>query len=892
MDQQQASKLLGLIGGESPTEITKAYQIKVNALEEKIDGAPTDVLKSKFEQMKGSLSQAHDLLLTSSQKNTMASSPLSQTKMADLPGAGPNEAEASVNLNEGTTLAGRYQIKEQIGAGGMGAVYRAFDSNTEKDIALKVLLPSLLKNERARERFMDEARISQQLSHPNIVNVFDVQHDGDYYFLTMELLEGQDLRQVMENRTLARQPFAVDEVQEIIREVSLGLANAHKVTVHRDIKPENIWLSEQGEYKIMDFGIARVQSTSQRTQTGAAMGTAYYMAPEQLKGQANIDGRADQYALSVLAYELLTGEVPAGMIEPVQTHRKDTPKSMAKAIHIGLASRPENRFANITAFSEAITSGKSGVSMPNLPLKGIGIAAAIVVAVLGIGSVAMNGGLDSIWQAIKPVDKALIAQQQAAIAKLQGEIKNYQKRLEKGQRNLKSDVRDAERNNSRELKYVQHWQRLTEDYLFDGNDLTELEGELSKGVNLARQGQQENSPEIIKQATSTLTQVRDGYKHLWAQFNAAENVLMAEEQSNSAFKQWDKRKKAYNLDTPSQASDATQIEEQAKQSQREGDFVGALTDWQAATKQWQGAYRVMSGEVASIDSQRSRDKKAREKKAIRLAQEKADRDKADRDKAARLAQEKAARDKAARDKAARLAQEKAIKQAVGKMVSIPSGSFLMGSNEDSDEKPIHRVSIRAFKMSQTEVTFAQWDACVSAGGCSHKPKDEGWGRGSRPVMNVSFNDITQQFIPWLNKVTGNTYRLPTEAEWEYAARAGSSSKYSWGNNISCSQARYGHWNGDCGNESKTVKVKSYSANGFGLYDMHGNVWEWTQDCWNDSYNSAPNSGSAWTSGDCARRVLRGGSWFYEPNFLRSAYRYGFSAASRFYDSGFRLVQGR
>ena len=121
---------------------------------------------------------------------------------------------------------------------------RAFDSNTDKDIALKVLLPSLLKNERARERFMDEVRISQQLSHPNIVNVFDVQQDGDFYFLTMELLEGQDLRQVMDNRLLARQPFAVDEVQEIISAISQGLAYAHQHTVHRDIKPENIWLTK------------------------------------------------------------------------------------------------------------------------------------------------------------------------------------------------------------------------------------------------------------------------------------------------------------------------------------------------------------------------------------------------------------------------------------------------------------------------------------------------------------------------------------------------------------------------------------------------------------------------------------------------------------------------
>ena len=106
----------------------------------------------------------------------------------------------------------------------------------------------------------------------------------------------------------------------------------------------------------------------------------------------------------------------------------------------------------------------------------------------------------------------------------------------------------------------------------------------------------------------------------------------------------------------------------------------------------------------------------------------------------------------------------------------------------ADERPVHRVRIKAFLLGKTEVTFAQWDACVAAGGCRRKPDDEGWGRGNRPVINVSWEDITEQFIPWLNKTTGKRYRLPTEAEWEYAARAGSESKYSWGNSIGRNKA--------------------------------------------------------------------------------------------------------
>ena len=223
---------------------------------------------------------------------------------------------------------------------------------------------------------------------------------------------------------------------------------------------------------------------------------------------------------------------------------------------------------------------------------------------------------------------------------------------------------------------------------------------------------------------------------------------------------------------------------------------------------------------------------------------------------------------------------------------IPAGSFRMGDIQgggDSDEKPVHRVRIKAFLLGKTEVTFAQWDACVAAGGCSRKPSDEGWGRGSRPVINVSWKDITEQFIPWLNKTTGKRYRLPTEAEWEYAARAGSETKYSWGNSIGRNKANCD----GCGSrwdDSKTAPVASFATNGFGLYDMHGNVWEWTQDCWNSSYRGAPSDGSAWLSGNCSRRVLRGGSWVINPSNLRSANRNGKTTVNRNFSYGFRLAR--
>ena len=151
-------------------------------------------------------------------------------------------------------------------------------------------------------------------------------------------------------------------------------------------------------------------------------------------------------------------------------------------------------------------------------------------------------------------------------------------------------------------------------------------------------------------------------------------------------------------------------------------------------------------------------------------------------------------------------------------------------------------------------------------------------------------DDAKTYVAWLSRETGKRYRLLSESEWEYVARAGSASKYTWGNSVSCTQARYGHYSGSCGDEKQTLTVGRFAANGFGLFDVHGNVWEWTQDCWNESYKGAPTDGSAWQRGDCDRRVLRGGSWFFGPERLRSAFRYRFAAAYRFFDSGFRVAQ--
>ena len=220
-------------------------------------------------------------------------------------------------------------------------------------------------------------------------------------------------------------------------------------------------------------------------------------------------------------------------------------------------------------------------------------------------------------------------------------------------------------------------------------------------------------------------------------------------------------------------------------------------------------------------------------------------------------------------------------EACPEMVVVPAGSFMMGSPEEADEMPIHRVTIsEPFAVGKYEVTFVEWDACVADGGCyGHRPGDGGWGRGNRPVIDVSWNHV-QTYMMWLSEKTGKAYRLLSEAEWEYVARAGSGTrKYSWGNVIGRNRGNEIGRNRancrECGSrwDSKhTAPVGSFGANAFGLHDVHGNVWEWVQDCWNGTYAGAPADGRAWEQGGCYLRVLRGGSWISASGLLRSAAR--------------------
>ncbi|ACC72973.1 protein of unknown function DUF323 [Paraburkholderia phymatum STM815] len=223
------------------------------------------------------------------------------------------------------------------------------------------------------------------------------------------------------------------------------------------------------------------------------------------------------------------------------------------------------------------------------------------------------------------------------------------------------------------------------------------------------------------------------------------------------------------------------------------------------------------------------------------------------------------------------------------MISLPAGLFTMGSNsDDPSEKPPHRVTISApFAIGKYEVTVEQWNACADVNGCP-KLTPESNSVKNAPARDLSWDDA-QAYVKWLSKITGKTYRLPTEAEWEYADRAGTTTKYWWGDSMRKGMANCK----DCGDpyhKEAPEPVGSYAANPNGLYDMNGSVWEWVGDCWHNSYQGAPNDGRAWDAPGCNMRVIRGGSWREGGDYMLTSTRFKYSQSVRQSQDGFRVVK--
>jgi formylglycine-generating enzyme required for sulfatase activity/class 3 adenylate cyclase len=227
------------------------------------------------------------------------------------------------------------------------------------------------------------------------------------------------------------------------------------------------------------------------------------------------------------------------------------------------------------------------------------------------------------------------------------------------------------------------------------------------------------------------------------------------------------------------------------------------------------------------------------------------------------------------------AQASAVREP--EMLPLRGGTFAMGSNEEASEKPVHQVTIKPFAISKYPITVREWNECAAAKACTFTAA----GKDDAPVTNVSWSDA-KQFVSWLAAATQKSYRLPSEAEWEYAARGGTQSKYWWGDQLQPGMANCKNC-GDAAGAEQPLKVGSFKPNPFGLYDMGGGVDQWVEDCWHKTYQGAPSDGSPWSAGDCSSHVLRSGSWKNDATYVRPANRDSYDTNVRYPTHGFRVA---
>ena len=261
----------------------------------------------------------------------------------------------AVYLRPGDLVTNRFQVIKLLGFGGMGAVYRVRDRVLNEDRALKVMLPSLLRSETARQRFLSEVRISQKLNHDRIVRVHDLGEDPGrgFRFFTMEYIEGQTLNRLLKERG---GKLPVDEALDITRQLCDALEYAHQHTVHRDLKPQNVMVQPDGRIKVLDFGLAKLMSPGRMARSSMALGTAYYQAPEQSVHLGELDQRADIYSLGVLLYQMLTGEIPVGRFGPPSNVVPSLPKALDEVVLRCLEPKPDNRHESVAGFRGALAA--------------------------------------------------------------------------------------------------------------------------------------------------------------------------------------------------------------------------------------------------------------------------------------------------------------------------------------------------------------------------------------------------------------------------------------------------------------------------------------------------------------------------------------------------------
>ena len=805
-------------------------------------------------------------------------------------GSSSNIGETTVGLQHqtvygpGDLIDNRYRVISELGRGGMGIVYKVSDTSLgDMEFALKLIHPQLVANPQARKRFEDEVAVCLSLEHPAIIRVNHFESKAEFNYFTMKYLDGRTLAEHLREREGRLPPFSAPEVQTVLTPLLDGLAYAHQHTIHRDIKPDNIMIMgdfPDVEIKILDFGIAKTMSTSRFTQTAQSMGTPYYMAPEQLADAHTVDHRADLYAVGMVLYEMVTGEKAVGLFELPSELLGEPYLSIDAILKKTLFKSPDRRFGSAIELKKSLLQAFDELAEAEQKADG-------------------RKAREERRKAAAAAEEKRQAEAAAEAERRQEEDRRKEqarKQREEEQRleNLKRQQEEAAKKQAEAERFLQEQEarNKAQENTEQGNKKEKrsspLGALLMAGVVLATgaggyayytdyQERQETGQAAQRQAADRQRQMQEEKQQLAIEFERAR--LAAEQKIR---KKDEKVKKDVEEPQPT-AQPAAPPAAQPEQQQPDM-LIATLTvlpepadaqirilnikpKYEPGMELPPGKYHIEASLDGYLTASGWVDLQAGQRLNATITLDKA------------LEPVEPSVKPAAQTAAAPSGSKTFTDPTSGmEFVLIPGGCFQMGSppSEDGrydDEGPVHEVCVDSFYMGKYEVTQGEYQRITGSNPAKFKSGSD------YPVEQVSWNDA-QSFISKVNSRSGKTYRLPTEAEWEFAARAGTTTAYSFGANFSTSRANYG---------SATRKVGSYAANPFGLYDMHGNVYEWCQDWYDRNYysNSPRNNPTGPSSG--SGHVFRGGSWSNLPWDLRAARRYRDAPTYRGSSLGFRLV---
>lgn len=693
-----------------------------------------------------------------------------------------------------------YTIIKKINAGGMATVFLATQHSVGRTVALKIMKPLLDKDPEFHQRFQREANIIGQLSHPNIIPIYDIGRHEGFNYISMEFLPKGSLDEKI------KQGITQEQAIKITIGIAAALEQAHsKGYMHRDIKPENILFREDGSPVLTDFGIARtIKSKANMTQVGTVIGTPYYMSPEQAKGEPS-DGRSDLYSLGVVLYEMLTGEK--------LFHADSSLAISVKHIHEQPPALPEN-FSGLQPLLDKLLEKEAEQRFQT--------ARELIEALENISTYTSQ---------VKPAkEKVFSLSLLATLGRMVGQdakLINTKTKQLLGLNKKSSTLRPASTKAAHTL--------IT-------NTNTQFATRISSAIV-------PHTPIETAKDDGLITRLSI-YAVLILGFAFFGWQVFFNNEKPSAKEQW-----ASITGQDSGANNTTLIPLTVNPIPKEARvrILNIREKYVPGIELPAGVYHLEISQPGFNTR----------KKWVRLTTQNSSID---------------------------IALQKNNQPLTGNTLPLPelvlikAGTFLMGNpNIQGAQVTIERD----FYISRYEITFNEYDFFAVETNRA-LPDDNGWARGERPVINISWDDANA-YINWLNKTTGKTYRLPSAAEWEYAARGNTTSSYWWGNNVEDAHertnCRFGcksWW--DSFFDNKTQVVGAFPPNDFGLHDTAGNVAEWTSDC-----ADTPNP-SASPQTVCLKRAVRGGAFTSKVENIAAYSQIAFTATKSRKNIGFRVLQ--